>query len=128
MVGMLSASMCALTMYSRNTLWAEGGTPVAVRVDDLAQQYRATVAELRHEMTELVTGVGRARGSALGDQVAGEHRRGGIATQSLRIEPELFGKCGVDNDRAGLANRGRLQTRVETLWEPGVRVLEGEDG
>ena len=47
----------------------------AVSVDDFTEQDGAAVAELRHESTELVAGVGlRNRLGALGHRVAGEHR------------------------------------------------------
>jgi hypothetical protein len=50
-------------------------TASAVDIDDLTQKDGATVAKLRRESTELVTGVGlRDRRSAFGNSVAREDR------------------------------------------------------
>ena len=115
-VGMPSANIASLTMYSRSTGPSaarpsprrENGVGPgaleldvaadAVRVDDFAEQDGAAVAELRHEMPELVAGIGhRDRVGALGDALAGEDLGAFRAREQVRIEPEL------DSQRAGSA-------------------------
>ena len=90
-VGMPSAAIASLTMYSRSTGPSaarpsprrENGVGPraleldvaadAVGVDHFAEQDGAAVAELRHEMTELVAGIGhRDRVGAVGQPLAGE--------------------------------------------------------
>ncbi len=59
---------------------------VPADVDDLAQQDRAAVAQLRHEVAELVAGVGqRNRLRAFGDPIAGED----LDTLGRCVEPRI---------------------------------------
>ena len=113
-VGMPSAAMASLTMYSRSTGPERGAAVAAARerrragaleldvaahavaVDDLAEQDRAAVAELRHEMAELVAGIGhRDRLGALGNALAGQD------LDALRAR-----RAGRDRGRAGPPARG----------------------
>ena len=65
-------------------------TADAVGVDHLAEQDGAAVAELRHEMTELVAGIGhRNRVGAVGDPLAGEDFGAFRAIQPIRVEAEM---------------------------------------
>ena len=62
----------------------------AVGVDHLAEQDGAAVAELRHEMAELVAGIGhRDRVGAVGEPLAGEDFGAFRAVEPVRIEPEM---------------------------------------
>ena len=77
----------------------------AVGVDDFAEQDGAAVAELRHEMAELVAGIGhRDRVGAVGQPFAGEDFGAFRARQQLRIEPEMDGERPVQFDQP---RRGR---------------------
>ena len=71
---------------------------LAVLADDLAEQDRAPVAELRHEAAELVPGVReRDRLRALGQRVAGEHLRAlGRSELRPRSSAEQLGERAVD--------------------------------
>ncbi len=107
-VGMPSAAMASLTMYSRST-GPSAARPSprrgerrraraleldvaadAVAVDDLAEQDGAAIAELWHEMPELVAGIGhRDRVGAGGKLLAGEDFGAFRGFQLVRIKPEL---------------------------------------
>ena len=127
-VGMPSAAIASLTMYSRSTGPSaarpsprrENGVGPgaleldvaahAVAVDDLAEQDGAAVAELRHEVAELVAGIGkRDRLDAMGDAVAREDLHALGARQRLGIEAELAGERGVELDQARRGDRRRRE-------------------
>ena len=115
-VGMPNANIASLTMYSRKHR-AERGAAVAparkrrragpleldvaadaVLVDDFAEQDGAAVAELGHEMAELVAGIGhRDRVGPIREALSGEDFGPFRALQQVRIEAEL------DGQRAGSA-------------------------
>ena len=60
----------------------------AVRVDDLAEQEGSPVAELRHEMPELVPGISHGNWfRTRGNTVAGEHLHPFWPGEVVRIEP-----------------------------------------
>ncbi len=107
-VGMPSAAIASLTTYSRSTGPSaarpspprENGVGPdaleldvaahAVAVDHFAKQDGAAVAELRHEMAELMPGIGhRDRLGAVRNPVAGEHLHALRAGKPSGIEPEL---------------------------------------
>jgi hypothetical protein len=121
-VGTPSAAMASLTMYSRSTgpergaavaAAGEGRRPGALELDvapdavpphHLAEQDGAPVAELGHEVAELVPGVGeRDRLRAFGHAVAGKDLHAFGAGQFGGIEPEEFGQAGVDAHKPGAA-------------------------
>src|SRR5258705_230519 len=72
----------------------------AVLIDDLAEQHRAAIAELRHPVAELMAGIGH--GQRLGPvrhPVAAEDRRPVRRIQRPRVEPELPGQRLVQPDQ-----------------------------
>ena len=75
--------------------------PHARAIDHLAQQDGAAIAELRHEVAELVAGIGeRDRLGAGGEAVAGQDLDGLRRRQHVGIEAELAGQRLVDLDQA----------------------------
>ena len=144
-VGMPSAAIASLTMYSRSTgpsaarpsprrengvgpeplSWMSRRTPS--RVDDLAEQDGAAVAELRHEMAELVAGIGhRDRLGAVGEAVAGEHLDALRAGEPVGIEAELARQRPVQLDQPRRGDRRRRHAREKALRQRRIGVLEGE--
>ena len=105
---MPSATIASLTMYSRSTgpsaarpsprrengvgpeplSWMSRRTPSLV--DDFAEQDGAAVAELRHEMPELVAGIGhRDRVGPVGNALAGQDLGAFRGRKQVGIEPEM---------------------------------------
>ena len=71
----------------------------ALAVDDLAQEHRPPVAELRHEIAELVARIGHGdRLGAVRDPLAGEHRDPLRRLQLVRIEAERLRQRLVERD------------------------------
>ena len=144
-VGMPSANMASLTMYSRST-GPERGAAVAaagerggaraleldvaadaVRVDDLAEQDRPAVAELGHEIPELVAGIGHGDGvGARGNRLSGQDFGALRGLQQVRIEPELDRQRPVQLDQPGRGHGGRRDAGKEAVRQRRIRVLEGE--
>ena len=99
----------------------------AVRVDDLAEQNGAAIAELRHEMPELVAGIGhRDRVGAVGDALAGEDLGAFRAVEQVRIEPELDRQRPVQLDQPGSGDGGRRDAGEKVRRQRRIGVLEGE--
>ncbi len=99
----------------------------AVLVDDFAEQDGPAVAELRHEMAELVAGIGHGDGiGALGQPLAGEDFSAFRGRQQVGIEPQIDGKRPVQLDQPGGGDRGRRNAREKVRGQRRVGVLEGE--
>ena len=99
----------------------------AVPVDDLAEQDGAAVAELGHEMAELVAGIGhRDRIGALGDALSGEDFSAFRALQHVGIEPELDGERPVQLDQPGGGDGGRGHAGEKVRRQRRIGVLERE--
>ena len=111
-VGMPSAAIASLMMYSRRTgPSAARPSPIArerrgagaleldvaahaVGIDDLAEKNGPAVAELRHEMAELVAGIGHGEGLAeLGHPVARKDRHALRRGKQIGIEPRAGGRA-----------------------------------
>ena len=76
--------------------------PLAVVVQDLAEEDSAAVAKLRNEIAELMPGVGhRDRLCAQRRDVAGEHHRQLVRFEAFRIDPEFRSEQFVELDQAG---------------------------
>ena len=141
--GCRAPHIASLTRYSRSTgpsaarpsprrengvgpeplSWMSRRTPRDV--DDLAQQDRAAVAELRHEVAELVAGIGqRDRLGALGQPVAGEDLDALGRRQRVRVEAELRGERPVELGSAAAPRRASAQPGVEPIGQAGVAVVE----
>ena len=144
MVGMPSAAIASLTMYSRSTGPSaarpsprrENGVGTraleldvaahAVGVDHLAEQDGAAVAELRHEMPELMPGIGHGeRLGALRHPVARQCRH---AVRRRRAaagsRPSCARQSVVEPDQPRRRHRRRRQPREEALRQAGVAVVE----
>ena len=102
--------------------WGASGTlQLDVAAADLPQQIGAPVAEPRHEIAELVAGVGeRHRLRPLRHMVAGQH----ISRQVIRIEPELLGQRDVQLDQPRPRDGRGIEPRVEPFGQPGIGVGE----
>ena len=99
----------------------------AVPVDDLAEQNGAAVAELRHEMAELVAGIGHGDGvGAFRQAFSGEDFGALGRCELVRIEPKLDGELPVQLDQPGSGDRGRGHAREEIGRQGRVGMLEGE--
>ena len=99
----------------------------AVLVDDLAEQDGAAVAELGHEMAELVAGIGhRDRVGAVGEALSGEDFGAFRALQQVRIEPEMDGQRPVQLDQPGGGDRGRGHAGEKVRRQRRIGVLERE--
>ena len=99
----------------------------AIDIDDFAEQDGAAVAELRHEMTELMTGIGHGdRLSPIGDAFSGEDfgTLGGI--QPVGVEPKPDREGPVQFDQPGRGHRRRRHPREKAVRERRIGVLEGE--
>ncbi len=98
-----------------------------VFVDDLAEQDGTAVAELGHEMAELVAGIGhRDRIGAAGQGLAGEDLGTLRRLQEVRIEPELARKRPVQLDQPGRGDRRRGHAGEKIRRQRRIGVLEGE--
>ena len=101
--------------------------PHARAIDHLAQQDGAAVAELRHEVAELVAGIGeRDRLRAGGEAVAGQDLDGLRRRQHVGIEAELAGQRLVDLDQARRRDRRRIEPGIEALRQPRIAVVEAQ--
>ena len=99
----------------------------AVGVDHLAEQDGAAVAELRHEMAELVAGIGhRDRLGAVGHPVAGEDLGALGAIEQLRVEAEMPRERPVQLDQPGRGDRRRRDAGEEIRRQGRIGILEGE--
>src|SRR5271157_168767 len=77
--------------------------PLAVAVQDFAEEDCAAVAKLRNEIAELMPGIDhRDRLCARRCDVAGKHRRQSARIETLCINPQLRGERIVELDQVGL--------------------------
>ncbi|MHC2692970.1 hypothetical protein ACVME9_005461 [Bradyrhizobium liaoningense] len=99
----------------------------AALVDDLAEQDGAAVAELGHEMPELVAGIGHRDGIGSGrNRLAGQDLGTLRGFQQVRIQPELDCQRPVQLDQPGGGDRGRRDAGKEAVRQRRIGVLEGE--
>ena len=99
----------------------------AVLVDDFAEQDGPAVAELGHEMAELVAGIGhRDRVGAVGEALSGEDFGPFRALQHVGIEPEMDGQGPVQLDQPGGGDRGRGHAGEKVRRQRRIGVLERE--
>ena len=102
--------------------------PLARAIDHLAQEDGATIAELRHEVAELVAGIGECdRLRADGNAVAGQDFYCLRRREHLGIEAELPGQRLIDLDQPRGGDRRRIELRIEAFRQPRVAVVEAED-
>ena len=99
----------------------------AIGVDDLAEQDRAAIPELRHEMPELVAGIGHCdRVGAVGDALAGQDLGPLRTGEPVRIEPEMDRKRPIQLDQPRRGHRRRRDAGEEIVRQRGIGVLEGK--
>ena len=99
----------------------------AVAVDDLPEQEGSSVAELRHEMPELVPGISHGNWfGAFGNTVAGQHLHAFWAGQVVRVEPQRHCQSPVQLYEPGSRDRRGLDARVESGGQLRVGVVERE--
>ena len=97
-------------------------------VDDLAQQYGTAVAQLGHEVAELVAGIGqRDRLRTFGHAIAGQDLDALGRGQEIRVEAQLQRQRAVDPDQLRRGHRRRREPRIEAVGKAGVAVV-GKDG
>jgi hypothetical protein len=99
--------------------------PRPVPPHHLAEQDGAPVAEPRHEVAELVPGVGeRHRLRAPGHAVAGQDLDALGAGQLVGVEPEALGQVGVQPHEPRCCHGRRVEPGVEALGQARVAVVE----
>ena len=97
----------------------------SVRAHDLAQQDGAAIAQLRHEVAELVAGIGqRDRLGTRRDAITCQDGHTLRRRQRFGIEAELGGERRVELDQAGRRDRRRRKARVKALRQAGIAVVE----
>ena len=100
---------------------------LAVAADHLAEQDRAPVAKLRHELAELMAGIGHGqRLRPFGGLHAGKQRRQPILRDVAEIEAEFGGERPVDGNQARGGYPGRLLWKLEWRRQPRIGVIEGK--
>jgi hypothetical protein len=100
---------------------------VAVPVHDLAEQDGAAVAELRHELPELVPGIGHGeRIGATRNCLSRENRDPFRPGQRLAVEPQFARQFDVQRDELGPVDGGRRDAREEAIGQRRIAVVEGD--
>ena len=84
----------------------------AVDIDEITQQQRPAVAQLRHVDAELVTGVHRGQWLHVRRHVVAA-QRGDVLRPRITGQAELPAQVRVEGDQTGLRQRGRRLRRVE---------------
>ena len=99
----------------------------AVGVDDFAEQDGAAVTELRHEMTELVAGIGhRNRVRALGNTLAGQDLGSLGALEEVGIEAKVDRERPVQFDQPRGCHGRRDYPREKIRRQGRIGILEGK--
>ena len=94
-------------------------------VEDLAEEDRAAIAELRHEVPKLVSSVGeRDRLGMLRHTFTGKNLDALRARQPIGVEAKLQRELAIEPHEPRRGNRRRLGTRKEPFREPSVAVVE----
>ena len=100
--------------------------PDARAVDKFAQQQGAAVAKLRHEVAELVSGIGECDGLGVcGEHIAGEEQ-GGRGLHGIDIEPELPRERAVEGEQTRCRRLRRLDLRKEACRQAAIGIVEPE--
>src|SRR5271165_607428 len=97
----------------------------AVKSDDFSKQIGASVSELRHKMTKLVSGIGLRQG--LGSHrhtVASQYFDTFCGRKRHRIQLELSSQLYIQLDQAWERDGGRIQPSVESLRQSCVSVVK----
>ena len=99
----------------------------AVRVDDLADQQRPSIAESRRVTTELVPRVRLRHGpGTVRNLVADQHRNTARGAQRVSVEAQFVSKLLVQYQQVRRRRGRSLPRLVQTLQLIDKRVLEGE--
>ena len=101
--------------------------PRAVSPHHLAEQDGAPVAELRHELAELMPGIGEGdRLRTFGHAIAGQDLHTLRADQTVGIEPQALGQLGIHPHEPRRRHGRRVEPRVEALRKARIGVVEGK--
>src|SRR5688572_26041465 len=101
-------------------------TSHAVAPHPFTQQDGATITELRHEATELMTGVRLGDGVGVVRRLITREQSRAFSFERARIEAEFFGQTRVEHDQPRIAGWRRRDSRVEPRWQGGISVLKSE--
>jgi len=102
-------------------------TAPAVPPHNLAEQDGTTIAELRDEVAELMSGVYECdRRGALWRLVAGQNGRAGGRREQVGVETQECRQRPVDFHDLRLSHLGRRDLGKEAARQTAVRVVEGE--
>src|ERR1039457_557724 len=98
----------------------------AIGGDDFTKKKSAAVAELGHESTELVAGIGlRNRLGTLWNRIAREHGDSISRLQPVDVHRELGRESAVETDELRLRNMGGFLPGEEPLRQSSIGVVEG---
>lgn len=97
-----------------------------VRCHDLAQQKGAAIAQLRDEVSELMTGIGHGKWlGTLGDTITGEDG-GALRRAQRRVrQPECIAQRMIENNQCRIRHGRGRGPDVKVRAQVNVRVVEG---
>ena len=129
-------------MYSRMTgptaarpsPWRESGppgalelkvVPLSVDIYDFTEQNRTTVAELRHEMPELMPRIGKGDGLRAGcDRVSGKNGETRRASKVRGVDTQSLRKGIIQAQQLRRGDLCRCNALVERIRQPRISVVE----
>ena len=99
--------------------------PDAVPVDNLAKQDGTTVAELRHKMSKLVSGVSQGnRLRRIRDPLPRQDLESLGTDKPFRIEPQVGRELCVQADQPGRPHRCRRDPGIKPVGQPRIGILK----
>jgi hypothetical protein len=96
-------------------------------VDNLAEQNCTPIAQLRDKMPELMTGIRHGdRLSGIRHQSPCKHFESLRTGKSIRVQPKVQCKLGVEADKPWRLHRSRRYPSIKAIRQTGVRILKGK--
>jgi hypothetical protein len=93
--------------------------------NDFPQQDRPPIAELRHEMTKLMSGIGHRQGLCpLWHVIPRQDCRPHLTLPLLSFQPQLPSEGGVKFHQEWIAHLSGCEARIKTLWQARVSVIK----